>query len=293
MSKVCKVKNCNKKFLAKGFCQLHYSHFRFGIIDKDGNQLREIFSTRPKGESWKLKMKEVMKDPEIRKKCGWSKGLTKETDERVKSIADAQKGNVPRNKNLTMEEEFGAEKAAKIKQQIRDSMKKAFENDPSLYEKCSIARKGKPSPMKDQQHTPESRENIKKGMANRDPKDRERWIESLSGANNPNYRGGISYLPYGFKFDSKLKKKIRERDGNICQLCFMPNEEHKEKFNDSLHCHHIDYDSLNCKEHNLISLCNSCNGKVNKDRKHWTNYFQTLLSVVMEQNYLMELYAHN
>jgi hypothetical protein len=289
MSKVCKIKGCNKKYLARGFCRLHYDRWYFGIIDEDGNQLREIFSTKPKGESWKLKMKEVMKDPEIRKKCGWSKGLTKETSEGVRNSSNARKGLIPRNKNLTMEEEFGTEKAAEIKQQISDSMKKAFENDPSLYEKCSKARKGKPSPMKDQQHTSEGRENIKKGMANRDPGDRKRWIDSLSGENSPNYRGGISYLPYGFKFDSKLKRRIRERDGNVCQLCFLTNKEHKEKYGDSLHCHHIDHDKQNCEEYNLITLCNVCNGKVNKDRKKWTNYFQILLSVIDEQDYLMEL----
>jgi len=236
--------------------------------------------------------KEAMNNLDVKKRCGWSKELTKETSEGVRNSSNARKGLIPHNKNLTLEEEYGVVKAKEIKQKISKKCKEAFENDPSLYEKCSIARKGKPSPMKDQQHTPEGRENIKKGMANRDPKDRERWVESLSGANNANYRGGISYLPYGFKFDSKLKKKIRERDGNICQLCFMTNEEHKKKFKDSLHSHHIDYDKQNCEKNNLITLCNVCNGKVNKDRKHWTNYFQILLSVIDEQDYLEELYAY-
>lgn len=236
-----------------------------------------------------IRTKKAMKDSEVKKKCGWSKGLTKETSLGVKHQADSQKGIIPRNKGLTLEEEFGVEKAVKIKQQISSSMKKAFENDPTLYEKCSIARKGKESPMKGKHHTLETREKIKKALADLDPDVKRRKIEAISGENNPHWRGGTSHKPYGYKFNSKLKKRILERDGNICQLCFMLNKEHKEKFKDSLHCHHIDYDKQNCRENNLVTLCNVCNGKVNKDRKHWMNYFQILLSVVDEQNYLMRL----
>jgi len=180
-----------------------------------------------------------------------------------------------------------------VKQKISDSVKKAFENDPTLYGKCSKARLGKEFPMKGKHHTPETIEKIKESLANMDPEIKRRKIEAISGEKNPHWCGGISYLPYGFKFDSKLKRRIRERDGNVCQLCFLPNKEHKEKFKDSLHCHHIDHDKQNCEEYNLITLCNVCNGKVNKDKKHWTQYFQTLLSVVDEQDYLEELYANN
>lgn len=288
MNKICKIKDCNKKYLARGFCRFHYNRWYFGILDADGKQLREVFSTRPHGESWKRKMKEVMNRPEVKKKCGWSKGLTKETSEGVKHQADARKGLIPRNKGLTLEEEFGIEKAIKIKQQTSDSMKKVFEKDPTRKEKCRFW-KGKSTAMKGKHHTPETREKIKKSMANMDPKVRENWIKSLSGENSPGWRGGTSHKPYGYKFNSKLKKRIRERDGNICQLCFITNEENKEKFGKSLHNHHIDYDKQNCRENNLITLCNVCNGKVNKDRKHWVNYFQILLSVIDEQNYLMRL----
>jgi hypothetical protein len=239
-----------------------------------------------------VKTKEGMDNIEVKEKCGWSKGLTKETSGGVKNSSNSRKGLIPRNKGITLEKEFGIEKAEKIKQKISILTKEAFKNDPILKEKCGRPHKGKPSPMKDRQHTPESRENIKKGMANRDPEDRKRWIESLSGENNGNWLGGLKYMPYGFNFNPKLKEKIRNRDGNICQLCFLMNEENKEKYGKSLHAHHIDYDKQNCTESNLVSLCNVCNGKVNKDRKKWTNYFQTLISVLEEQKYLMELYAN-
>ena len=37
---------------------------------------------------------------------------------------------------------------------------------------------------------------------------------------------------------------------------------------------HINYDKQNCNPKNLITLCHSCNSKVNKNRKYWTNYFK-------------------
>ncbi|MCK4357327.1 MAG: HNH endonuclease [Candidatus Cloacimonetes bacterium] len=235
-----------------------------------------------------IRAKKVMNRPEVKKKCGWSKGLTKETDLRVKHQGDSRKGRVPHNKGLTFEKEYGIDEANKLKQQISDSMKKAFENDPSLYEKSRSGRKGKESPMKGKQRSPETKEKIKKALANLDPDVKRRKIEAISGERNHNWRGGISNRPYGYKF-KKLKKKILQRDDYICQFCFITNKEHKEKVGDSLHCHHIDYDRQNCEENNLITLCSSCNASVNFNRKYWTNYFQTLLSVVDEEIYLMEL----
>ena len=36
---------------------------------------------------------------------------------------------------------------------------------------------------------------------------------------------------------------------------------------------HIDYDKKNCNPENLITLCNHCNIKVNKNRDYWTKHF--------------------
>jgi hypothetical protein len=286
MEKLCKVKDCGKKVLARGFCRLHYDRWYFCIIDKEGNQLRELFSTKPHGESWKQKMKDVMNRPEVKekisKKC---QGLN--SGEKHPMFGKHHKLESIEKMKTTLKVSMND---PAVKQQISNSLKEAHKNDPTLREKCSKARKGKPSPMKDKKHTLEARENIKKGMANRDLKAREEWIKSLSGENNPNWKGGISYMPYGFKFDAKLKEKIRNRDQNTCQLCFMTNEAHKEKFGDSLHCHHTDHDKQNCRDTNLITLCNKCNAIVNINNEYWIKYFQTLLSVIDEQNYLMKEY---
>lgn len=69
---------------------------------------------------------------------------------------------------------------------------------------------------------------------------------------------------YGFGFNNKLKKKIKERDGNCCQLC---GETKK------LEVHHIDYDKNNNEENNLITLCRKCHGITNYNRGFWTQVF--------------------
>jgi len=80
----------------------------------------------------------------------------------------------------------------------------------------------------------------------------------------PNWKGGLSFEPYGLDFDNDLKADVRLRDGYICQICGKREDEEK------LHCHHIDYDKLNNDESNLISLCRSCHCKTNGNRGYWT-----------------------
>src|SRR5574343_1203857 len=87
-----------------------------------------------------------------------------------------------------------------------------------------------------------------------------------SGPNNQNWKGGISFEPYPFEFNSELKLKIRERDGFTCQLCGV-----KENGR-ALDVHHINYDKQDCSEKNLISLCqqgNGCHQKTNGNREYW------------------------
>lgn len=96
----------------------------------------------------------------------------------------------------------------------------------------------------------------------------------MKGSNNPNWRGGVSKLPYGFEFNKKLKDSILKRDNYTCQLCYKTNEEELITYNKSISIHHIDYDKQNCDIDNLISLCCKCNSKVNFDRNIWTNIFK-------------------
>lgn len=83
---------------------------------------------------------------------------------------------------------------------------------------------------------------------------------------------------YNKAWGHKLRVKIRTRDGFICQVCKITEEQHKEKYHKPLVIHHIDYDKQNCKEENLISLCCSCHGRTSKPKEFWQNYFNSLLN---------------
>ena len=94
--------------------------------------------------------------------------------------------------------------------------------------------------------------------------------KSAMGKNNSSWQGGLSFEPYSPEFNRQLKELIRQRDGYKCQLCGMPECENISK----LTIHHIDYVKKNCLPDNLITLCRSCNAKVNFDRDYWEEYFK-------------------
>ncbi len=52
-----------------------------------------------------------------------------------------------------------------------------------------------------------------------------------------------------------IRKKILKRDEDKCRICF------KEYY---LHVHHIDYDRLNNKDSNLVTLCEPCHRAVHR-----------------------------
>ena len=134
---------------------------------------------------------------------------------------------------------------------------------------------------------------IRKTLANRTKEEKALWRERLSavcmgrpawnkglsretdervekycrdGEENHKWLGGISFEPYGIEFNKDLKKAIRKRDNQTCQLC--------RKTGKSVH--HIDYDKKNNDSLNLITLCRSCHGRTNGYRESWDFYFSTL-----------------
>lgn len=91
----------------------------------------------------------------------------------------------------------------------------------------------------------------------------------LAGKNNPNYINGKGRKPYPMGFNKQLKEQIRLRDNYQCQLCGVKQKDYYRK----LDVHHINYDTQNCNNDNLITLCNRCNPKVNFNRDYWYAYF--------------------
>jgi len=99
---------------------------------------------------------------------------------------------------------------------------------------------------------------------------------AFAGEKNPNWQGGKSFEPYSLDWTKTLRLAIRQKDGFICQKCGVIEKEHLEKFNRVLAVHHIDYNKKNCNSNNLITMCTSCNAKVNYKREYWKLYFKGL-----------------
>ena len=90
---------------------------------------------------------------------------------------------------------------------------------------------------------------------------------------SPTWKGGISYEPYCYEWSFKeFKEMIKGRDGNRCLNpdCF--RNVHK------LCVHHIDYNKKNCETQNLITLCNGCNSRANKDRKWHKSWYKAIIN---------------
>lgn len=105
--------------------------------------------------------------------------------------------------------------------------------------------------------------------------------ETQQGKNNNNWIDGKSYEPYTKRFNNKFKHLIRKRDNYVCMKC----SKHQEKEKRSLEVHHIDYDKKCSLPQNCITLCHKCNIEVNRNRKHWIKFFQSLLSEKYEYKY--------
>ena len=205
----------------------------------------------------------------------WNKGLTKETDARVAKSAVAI--GIANSIALIGYKHSSDHIAANCAGQ-----KKRYK-DPAEHEKTSITTKkamARPdvkvkhiTALIEIQNRPEVK--LAKSVAMSGDKNPMFGIH-LIGENNPNWQGGIGKLPYPFAFNNKLKELIRERDGYICQLCSKTQEENGRK----LDIHHRNYDKDNLELNNLISLCRSCNCKVNYNRKYWENYFMIHMLLV-------------
>jgi len=97
------------------------------------------------------------------------------------------------------------------------------------------------------------------------------------GKNHCNYIHGKGNEPYTLEFTDELKLKIRIRDNFKCQYCDKREEQEVTDIHRILNVHHIDYNKMNCREQNLITLCSICNIKANFNRDFWFAYFTYIM----------------
>lgn len=93
------------------------------------------------------------------------------------------------------------------------------------------------------------------------------YIESVSGENNGNWKGGLSYEPYGPEFNRDLKEHIRDKFYRKCCICQKTESDNIRK----LDVHHINYNKRDNREQNLMALCKICHTTTNGNRWYWFN----------------------
>ena len=127
-------------------------------------------------------------------------------------------------------------------------------------QKVSESLKGENNPIYGKKRSERTRQKISDNHADN------------SGPLNPNWKGGISCEPYCDVWaDKEYKESILERDNHRCQNpdCWGTSER--------LSVHHIDYNKKNCRPENLITLCNSCNSRANKNRECWQKLYKDIM----------------
>lgn len=153
------------------------------------------------------------------------------------------------------------------KQKVRGENNHA--KKPEVGEKISTSLhllygNGYVNSMQGNHHTEEAKDKMRK------------TIEDNGGhfkEDNSNWKGGLSLSLYPSEF-GKIRKQIKGRDSFQCQRCGKLEIDEIKDTRKGLTVHHIDYCKDNNQEDNLITLCKSCNGKVNANRNYWTKFFQ-------------------
>ena len=207
------------------------------------------------------------------------------SDGHCKKISEALTGKEPTSKMIDGHKR-AAKKVSKIligrplteehKQHLRDSSPHLSGEDHSMFgkhlteatkQKLSKAKLGKPLTEEHKQHL--------RGEKNGNYGKR--------GDEAPNYKGGISNLPYCEKFDDDLKERVRNFFGRCCYVCCKSEQEQIEEMIKEgkrpikkLDVHHVNYNKMVCcndVKPLFVPLCRSCHTKTQKDRKYWEEFF--------------------
>ena len=186
------------------------------------------------------------------------------SEEFKKYLSELKKGKPGPNKGIPMKESTkqllskirkGRKLTEEHKEKIRKTTKETYAN-PEIRKKCGHF----------QIISEEHKEKVRQFMLN--AWQDSTFRENLIGEKSNNWRGGITFEPYGMEFNKMLKKQIYERDNYTCQnpKCVAPGKR--------LNTHHIDYNKQNNIESNLITLCCKCHCITNWNREYWMIFYQ-------------------
>ncbi|MCH7568464.1 MAG: HNH endonuclease [Nanoarchaeota archaeon] len=188
------------------------------------------------------------------KRVAWNKGLTKETDKRVKKNADSGKDK----KRLS---HLGKKHTEETKKKISLSNKNQQKSEEHK-KKISITLKRKFKENKiipywlGKKHSQETKLKISQTK---------KELGSHKLERNAKWKGGISKEAYGIEFTEELKERVRNRDKRTCQICFKPETEKR------LDVHHINENKRDNNMKNLISLHHYCHIILHNKRLKFKN----------------------
>ena len=96
------------------------------------------------------------------------------------------------------------------------------------------------------------------------------------GRTSPFIKNGKEYSPEWHI----IRLKVYRRDRWVCQECGCKCVDGRDKRSNEylIQCHHIDYDTKNNKDNNLITLCVRCHAKTNYNRQEWIIYYKGIMT---------------
>ena len=210
----------------------------------------------------------------------------KHTKEAKKKLSDTQKENAKTNPNFGMIGKKHTKETKKLISMNRTGIKHTKEAKRKISMNNARGFLGK----KHKKKTIRKFSKTKKGLysskkltpywlgKNRSKKDKEKMsiakIGKYMGKDSSNWKGGLSFEPYSKEFNNKFKRAIRKRDNQVCMLCGI----HREKLNEALSIHHINYCKKLTIPQNCMSLCRKCHILTSSNRKYWIKFFQDLLA---------------
>lgn len=95
-----------------------------------------------------------------------------------------------------------------------------------------------------------------------------------SGSGHPQWKGGISFLPYCQKFNAEFKERVRVFFNHTCVECGQPQTTYQ------LHIHHVNFNKQSCCDNTapiFVSLCHSCHSRTNYNRIFWEYWFTEMI----------------
>lgn len=184
------------------------------------------------------------------------------------------KSKIHKNKKLSAEHIQRIKEANKGNQHVKGKNWKLSEESKMNYRKphvlSEIGRQNILDSQRNRIRTQEERDKISRAAKLR------------TGDKNPNWQGGVSFLPYPAEWNKKFKEEIIKSFNGICQLCGVDKEIYESNNKMRFAVHHIDYDKSNMSKENLIPLCGHCHNLTSQKSKRifWTNYFNNKLKEV-------------